>query len=71
MEDNQWLVDLFKAAESNPVYVEQPKPVYPKNTQCPRCAGSGRLSYYSHVKAGECFKCHGRGFIAARAAITS
>ena len=30
-------------------------------TRCPRCGGSGRISQYSHISAGQCFLCGGRG----------
>jgi hypothetical protein len=30
--------------------------------KCSKCSGDGRLSYYSHIKAGECFRCNGTGF---------
>lgn len=33
-------------------------------TDCPRCVnGTGRISAFSHVKGGICFKCGGRGKI--------
>lgn len=28
---------------------------------CPRCAGSGWISHFSHVIGGKCFRCHGAG----------
>ena len=28
---------------------------------CPRCAGTGRLTVFSNVLGGVCFKCHGAG----------
>ena len=28
---------------------------------CPRCGGSGKISYYGHVYNGVCFKCNGSG----------
>jgi hypothetical protein len=36
-------------------------PVETPKINCPRCGGSGRIPSYSHIKAGECFKCHGSG----------
>ena len=36
--------------------------------RCPRCAGSGRLSQFSHRKGGECFLCGGSGVFAGYAA---
>lgn len=59
----QWLVDLF-AQSLEPCDYPNITPVAQYRTRsCPRCSGSGRLSYYSHNKGGECFKCHGKGFI--------
>ena len=48
-ENKRW--DALLAATP----VEKPK------RDCPRCGGSGRIPSYSHIKAGECFKCHGSG----------
>jgi DnaJ-class molecular chaperone len=28
---------------------------------CPKCAGSGYLSQFAHIKGGECFTCGGTG----------
>ncbi len=33
---------------------------------CPRCAGDGRISAYTHVKAGVCFRCGGAGTITTK-----
>ena len=33
-----------------------------KRKTCSRCSGTGRLSYYSHIKSGQCFSCNGNGF---------
>ena len=30
---------------------------------CHRCNGTGKLSHYSHVNSGTCFKCKGFGII--------
>jgi hypothetical protein len=32
-----------------------------KAVECSRCGGIGRIASYQHIKAGECFKCHGAG----------
>jgi hypothetical protein len=32
-----------------------------KTVECSRCGGTGRIASYQHIKAGECFKCHGAG----------
>lgn len=32
-----------------------------KHLPCPKCAGTGTLWEFSHVKAGECFSCFGTG----------
>ena len=52
-----WLVALF--ATVDPTAREAPKV---KRKPCHRCSGTGRLSYYSHIKAGQCFACNGNGF---------
>lgn len=31
------------------------------NYDCSRCLGRGKISGYSHVIGGTCFKCHGTG----------
>ena len=31
------------------------------NDSCPKCGGSGYISYYGHIYGGECFLCHGTG----------
>lgn len=38
-----------------------------RNTQttCPRCAGTGNLTEYFHVRDGVCFKCNGTGKVNA------
>ena len=35
-----------------------------RSEACPRCSGTGYLSYYGHVYNGVCFKCNGSGFFA-------
>ena len=30
-------------------------------TKCPKCGGSGKISYYGHIYNGICFKCNGSG----------
>jgi DnaJ-class molecular chaperone len=35
---------------------------YGYNT-CHRCSGTGKLSHYSHIHSGSCFKCNGIGVI--------
>lgn len=37
-----------------------PKTVLPKGN-CPRCAGSGIILAYSHVRGGRCLRCDGTG----------
>ena len=37
-----------------------PKPELPKGN-CPRCAGSGIIRAYSHVRGGRCLQCDGTG----------
>lgn len=32
--------------------------------RCPKCMGSGRISAFHHIKAGECFSCGGSGVFA-------
>jgi DnaJ-class molecular chaperone len=34
-----------------------------KATNCPRCAGKGRISAFSYNKGGTCFGCNGTGSI--------
>lgn len=34
---------------------------YYTNTRCPKCGGTGYLSYYNHVEGGVCFLCGGDG----------
>jgi DnaJ-class molecular chaperone len=29
---------------------------------CKKCSGSGKIVIYSHVKAGKCFDCSGKGY---------
>jgi len=53
----EWLLDLFADWKEEPAPAPAPKP----KQNCPRCGGSGRIPSYSHIKAGECFKCHGSG----------
>tara|TARA_R110000868_G_scaffold61494_1_gene186789 strand:+ start:13081 stop:13266 length:186 start_codon:yes stop_codon:yes gene_type:complete len=55
-ESQDWLVALFAQVVESPAVIEPAK-----RKPCSRCSGSGRLSYYSHVKGGECFACHGTG----------
>jgi hypothetical protein len=59
--NNDWLVALFTEAASAPVDVPAAKGATPANTSCVRCGGEGRISYYSHIKAGVCFACNGSG----------
>lgn len=34
---------------------------------CPRCTdGTGLITGFKHVKGGECFRCHGAGFITVK-----
>ena len=44
------------------------KPIFYK---CSRCNGSGRLSQFSNVIGGTCFKCHGSGKQASKPAVKS
>jgi hypothetical protein len=60
-ENNDWLVALFTEAASAPAYVPVAKIIAPADTPCTRCGGEGRISYYSHIKAGVCFACNGSG----------
>ena len=32
-----------------------------KRINCAKCAGEGRIAYFSHNKGGECFACSGSG----------
>lgn len=34
---------------------------YYTESKCPKCGGSGYISYYGHIYGGECFLCHGTG----------
>jgi hypothetical protein len=55
-----WLLALFDASPP-------PKPTRQKTIAvaskpvCSRCSGTGRIPSFSHIKAGECFRCHGTG----------
>ena len=62
--ETDWLLALFNAS---PSFV----PVAPRQSDiavsvaakpaCSRCSGTGRIPSFSHIKAGECFRCHGTG----------
>jgi DnaJ-class molecular chaperone len=56
-DSQEWLIALFATVDPT---AQEDAPAAKRKT-CPRCSGSGRLSYYSHVKGGECFACHGSG----------
>ena len=60
-EDTSWLMHLFDDAEASGATVAFTIPKPPVTNTCNRCNGSGRLSYYSHNKAGVCFRCNGSG----------
>lgn len=62
-KEQQWLVDLFAQCHEPSDYPSVTPVAKYRTRACPRCSGSGRLPYYSHNKGGECFKCHGKGFI--------
>lgn len=34
---------------------------YYTDYRCPKCGGTGYISYYAHVQKGQCFKCGGSG----------
>jgi len=38
-----------------------PYPPAAERPVCSRCSGTGRIPGFSHIKAGECFRCHGTG----------
>jgi hypothetical protein len=61
MNNERWLIEMFgqPGDEVEPEPAPAPAPAPKRN--CPRCGGSGRIPSYSHIKAGECFKCHGSG----------
>ena len=55
-----WLLALFDAL---PPFVPA-VPIAPstvKKSICNRCSGTGRIPNFSHIKGGECFRCHGSG----------
>jgi hypothetical protein len=55
-DSQDWLVALF--ATVDPTAKDEP---IVKRKTCSRCSGTGRLSYYSHIKGGQCFACNGTG----------
>lgn len=56
-DSQDWLVALFAAAD----HTAKEETIVRRKT-CSRCSGTGRLSYYSHIKGGQCFACNGNGF---------
>ena len=58
--ETDWLLALFDAS---PPFVPA-VPIAPstvKKSICNRCSGTGRIPNFSHIKGGECFRCHGSG----------
>lgn len=45
-----------EAIRTEPVATPRTEPI-----KCPKCAGTGHLSEYSHVQGGVCFRCSGTG----------
>jgi hypothetical protein len=62
-ETESWLIDFFNQTGDafKPEPAPAPAPAPAPKRDCPRCGGSGRIPSYSHIKAGECFRCHGSG----------
>lgn len=59
--DQDWVIALFAEAAANPAAPALVvAPITPPKA-CTRCDGAGRLPHFQHVKAGECFACHGTG----------
>jgi len=57
--ETDWLLALFDAS---PPFVPV-APIAPSTAKktCNRCSGTGRIPNFSHIKGGECFRCHGSG----------
>lgn len=77
--NDDWLAELFGGDEvQNRAIAEQEAADYAIDCArreaariamvCQRCSGKGRLSGYSHIKAGECFRCNGSGIFSRSAA---
>lgn len=64
--DNEWMMILFGTTEgigrdATIEALQKVKSEAYKATNCPKCMGSGRISAFSHIKAGVCFSCGGSG----------
>lgn len=43
--------------------IDENENITDKWVSCPRCGGSGELPHYSHINAGKCYECNGRGVV--------
>ena len=46
---------------ANLIKVDKNGTKYYEESACPKCGGSGYISYYGHIDGGRCFKCLGTG----------
>ena len=54
-------LDAASVEEKRWIREQAPREQERQSEPCERCGGSGHISGYEHVQAGQCFRCHGNG----------